>query len=107
MIKNGKIFTPPISTSILEGITRASAIQIARDQGYDVSEQNIAKSQLYTCDEFFFTGTAVEITPVLEVDRRKIGDGKIGPVTNRIKEAYAEIVSGNSSKYKSWLTEVY
>ena len=107
MIKNGKIFTPPISTSILEGITRASAIQIARDQGYDVSEQNIAKSQLYTCDELFFTGTAAEITPVLEVDRRKIGDGKIGPVTNRIKEAYAEIVSGNSSKYKSWLTEVY
>ena len=107
MVRDGKIFTPPVSTSILEGITRASTIQIARDQGYDVSEQNIAKSQLYICDELFFTGTAAELTPVLEIDKRKIGDGKIGPVTSKLKKTFTEIVSGNSTKHSSWLTQVY
>jgi branched-chain amino acid aminotransferase len=107
LVKNGKLLTPHVSASILEGITRASVIQIARDQGYTVTEPHIAKSQLYTCDELFFTGTAAEITPILEVDRRKIGDGKIGPVTSKLREAFTEIVSGDSTKYKSWLTEVY
>ena len=107
LVKNGEILTPQISASILEGITRASVIQIAEDQGYHVRQPHIAKSQLYTCDEFFLTGTAAEITPALEVDRRKVGNGKIGPVTSKLREIFTEIVSGNSTKYKSWLTEVY
>jgi len=107
LVKNGELLTPHVSASILEGITRASVIQIAKDQGYSVGEPHIAKSQLYTCDELFFTGTAAEITPILEVDRRRVGDGKIGPVTSRLREVFTEIVSGNSTKYKSWLTQVY
>jgi branched-chain amino acid aminotransferase len=67
----------------------------------------VSKSQLYICDEIFLTGTAAEVTPVIEMDRKKVGDGKIGPVTSKLKNIFTEIVSGNSTKYKSWLTEVY
>lgn len=107
LVKNGKIMTPAVSTSILEGITRASVIEIAKNLGYVVTEPHILKSQLYICDELFFTGTAAEITPILEVDRRRIGDGIIGPITSKLSEIFNEIVSGKSTKYKSWLTQVY
>jgi branched-chain amino acid aminotransferase len=106
-VKNEEILTPQLSESILEGITRASIIQIARDEGFNVRESHVSKSQLYICDEIFLTGTAAEVTPVIEMDRKKVGDGKIGPVTSKLKNIFTEIVSGNSTKYKSWLTEVY
>jgi branched-chain amino acid aminotransferase len=107
LVKKGKILTPHVSASILEGITRASVIQIATDMGYTVAEPHIVRSQLYACDELFFTGTAAEITPILEVDRRRVGDGKVGAVTTKLREVFREVVSGDSTKYKSWLTQVY
>lgn len=106
-VKNGEILTPQLSASILEGITRASVIQIARDQGYSVRESHLAKSQLYISDEIFFTGTAAEVTPVVEIDRKKVGDGNIGPVTLKLREIFTDIVSGKSEKYDSWLTRVH
>jgi len=106
IVKDGKLYTPPIYSDILEGITRASIIEIASDLGYEVYERPIARVELYTCDEAFFTGTAAEITPILEIDGRKIGDGEEGPITKRIRCMFEEAVRGKLPSYMKWLTEV-
>lgn len=107
LVKEGIIYTPPPSSSILEGITRASIIKMASDLGYRVVERPLLKSELYACDEAFFTGTAAEITPILKVDNRVIGDGKIGKVTNELKELFSKVVAGEKPEYRHWLTQVY
>lgn len=101
--KNGTLLTPP-ACHILPGITRDSVIQIARDLGYEVREENIIRNQLYLADEVFFSGTAVEVTPIREVDHRMINDGKPGPVCRDLMENFFQIVRGNLPKYEKWLT---
>jgi branched-chain amino acid aminotransferase len=94
--------TPP--TSILKGITRDAIIEIAEDNGIAVVEQRFTRDELYIADECFFTGTAAEITPVREVDDRRIGTGKPGPVTKHLQSTFFNAVKGEEEKYKSWLT---
>jgi len=107
LVRNGVISTPPASSAILEGITRDTIITLASDMGYRVVERLISRTELYTADEIFFTGTAVEVMPVVEVDGRTVGNGEAGPVTTAISEKYHRVVRGLEPRYKSWLTPVY
>jgi branched-chain amino acid aminotransferase len=106
IVKKGVVRTPPTSASILAGITRDTAIQLLREQGVEVVEANIARDELYTADEVFLTGTAAEITPVRDIDHRRIGRGEAGPVTRRLQETYFSVVKGNDTKHDHWLTYV-
>ncbi len=102
VVKDGKISTPPLATSILPGITRDSIIQIARSLGYEVAEQNLIRSELYLADEIFMTGTAAEVTPIRSVDDQEIGPP--GPVTRQIQETYLDIVRGRGDdRWSHWL----
>jgi branched-chain amino acid aminotransferase len=103
--RNGGLKTPPLN-SVLEGITRQSILEIAADEGVEVREADITRDELYCADEAFFTGTAAEITPIREVDRRKIGAGKPGPLTEMIQSRFFGIVGGENDKYRHWLTAV-
>ncbi|MBI3915489.1 MAG: branched-chain amino acid transaminase [Betaproteobacteria bacterium] len=105
MVKNGAIYEPEL-TSALIGITRESVITLARDMGYPVSARRITRDDLYIADEAFFTGTAAEVTPIREVDGRTIGEGKRGPVTTRLQQAFFECVNGKSDQYRDWLSPV-
>ncbi|MBI1861117.1 MAG: branched-chain amino acid transaminase [Deltaproteobacteria bacterium] len=105
VVKNRIISTPP-TAHILPGITRDSVIQIARDLGYTVREENIIRNQLYLADEVFFSGTAVEVTPIREIDHRPIGASKPGPVCKTISEAFFSAVHGDSPRYSAWVTSV-
>lgn len=105
MVKNKKLYTPK-PDSILPGITRNSILKISRNMDIKSFEKNIKPLELRLADEVFFTGTAVEVCPVLKIDGRKIGDGVVGPVTRKIKEEYGQIVRGQNNRYKKWLTHV-
>lgn len=107
IVRNGVIITPPVSADILEGITRQSVIALSKDMGYDVVERDISRYELYIADEAFFSGTAAEITPILSIDKRPVNDGKVGPITKKLKEKYENVVRGREPKYKGWLTPVY
>ncbi len=96
--------TPP--ATILKGITRDTAIQLAEDMGYEVVEQKFTRDDMYIADEIFFTGTAAEITPIREVDNREIGEGEPGPITKELQDRFFDVVSGNDDRYESWLTEL-
>jgi branched-chain amino acid aminotransferase len=104
MVKNGVVRTPPTSSAILAGITRDTAIQLLREQGIEVREELIARDELYIADEVFLTGTAAEITPVREIDHRRLGRGEAGPLTRRIQETYFSIAKGSDSRHDHWLT---
>lgn len=106
IVKKGRLCTPPLSASILAGITRDTILTLAREEGIPVSEEVLTRDQLYLADEAFFTGTAAEVTPVREVDDRKIGDGAVGPVTKRLQARYFDIVKGSDSSHPEWLTRV-
>ncbi|MHC2994340.1 MAG: branched-chain amino acid transaminase [Candidatus Atribacteria bacterium] len=101
-IRNEVIYTTSTAT-VLEGITRDSIIKIAQDMGYQVQEKYICRDELYISDEVFFTGTAAEVTPVREIDNYQIGEGKRGPITEKIQEKYFAIVKGRDAKYSDWL----
>ncbi|RMF29912.1 MAG: branched-chain amino acid transaminase [Candidatus Nitrosothermus koennekii] len=107
IVRDKKIYTPALSSGVLEGITRDTAITIAKDLGYEVIERSIPRTELYISDEIFVTGTAAEITPVISVDNNIIGDGKEGEVTKSIRETYSKTVRGEVSKYMHWLTPVW
>ncbi|TGN10973.1 branched-chain amino acid transaminase [Leptospira ilyithenensis] len=107
LVRNGEIHTPSVPSSILEGITRRSIFKIAADLGIKVVERDIARSELYISDEIFFSGTGVQVAWLKEVDRRKVGDGKIGPVTKKIQSLFFNTVRGEEAKYEDWLTPVY
>lgn len=106
IVRDGVIATPPTVTGILEGITRDTVIRMAKDMGFEVQERLIARSELYMCDEAFFTGTAAEITPIVSIDNRTVGDGSIGPVTRELRTKYFDVVVGRVPKYREWITEV-
>ncbi|MFP4213117.1 MAG: branched-chain amino acid transaminase [Desulfohalobiaceae bacterium] len=102
IVSKGMLKTPPLG-SVLAGITRDSVITLARDMGYQVLEQNFTRDEIYTADEAFFTGTAAELTPVRELDHRKIGAGKAGPVTQLLQQEFFSVVRGENLKYAGWL----
>jgi branched-chain amino acid aminotransferase len=105
IVRNNEIKTTPL-TSILEGITRDSIMQIAKDLKIPVKEERFTRDEVYIADEAFFTGTAAEVTPIREVDGRKIGPGKRGKITEKLQKTYFEIVKGKNRKYESWLTRI-
>lgn len=102
IVKNGVLKTTPL-TSVLNGITRDSVIQIAKSKGIPLVEERFTRDELYTAHEAFFTGTAAELTPIREVDDRMIGDGKPGPITRDLQATFFEIVKGKREEYKEWL----
>ena len=102
VVRDLELITPP-ETNILEGITRKSVIEIASREEIPVKEEYFTRDQLYTADEAFLTGTAAEITPIREVDERKIGNGKRGQITKRLQKKFFEIVHGKDSQYSKWL----
>jgi branched-chain amino acid aminotransferase len=104
MVKDGAVFTPPLSSPVLAGITRNSVMKILKDQGIEVKQTTFTRDSLYIADEVFFTGTAAEITPVREVDNRKVGTGMPGPITQKVQQTYMGVVRGSEPKYKEWLT---
>jgi len=105
IVRRGVLKTPPL-VSVLEGITRDSVVRIARDKGIEVIESPITRDEVYCADEMFLTGTAAELTPVREVDDRKIGAGSRGPITKTIQSTFFDAVKGKDRKYESWLTRV-
>jgi branched-chain amino acid aminotransferase len=105
VVRDGEIKTPPLA-NVLEGITRASVIELARDKGMSVTEAPITRDELYVADEIFLTGTAAEVTPVREVDHRQIGAGRRGPITKTLQDAFFDVVAGRDRKHERWLTFV-
>ena len=106
IIKNGVLYTPDLSGGALKGITRESIFQICKDLGIEIVVKRITRDEIYIADEAFFTGTAAEVTPIRELDRIEIGCGSRGPLTEKIQNAFFDIVNGRNPKYASWLTLV-
>ncbi len=105
IVRRGKLYTPEI-TSALEGITRETVMWLAAEEGIEVIEKRITRDEVYIADEAFFTGTAAEVTPIRELDNRTIGQGSIGPVTQRLQQAYLDLVTGRRAAPAEWLTLV-
>ncbi|SCK26240.1 branched-chain amino acid transaminase [Vogesella sp. LIG4] len=105
IVRKGKLYTPDL-TSALEGITRDTVVQIATEMGLQIIEKRITRDEVYSADEAFFTGTAAEVTPIRELDRRDIGEGKRGPITAEIQKRYFDCVKGLDSSKQHWLTYV-
>ena len=107
LVMGGKLITPPSSDNILMGITRDTVIKLASwELGIETIERSIDRSELYIADECFLTGTAAHVTPVLEIDRRKVGDGKVGKITKALQDLYFDVVRGRNKKYSDWCTPV-
>jgi branched-chain amino acid aminotransferase len=106
LVRDAVLYTPPLASGILQGITRDTVVRLARDLGYEVREQNIPREMLYVADEVFFCGTAAEITPVRSVDRIPVGDGNPGPVTRAIQAEYLGLARGRIPDRYGWLTPV-
>jgi branched-chain amino acid aminotransferase len=105
LVKNGCLYEPEL-TSALIGITRDSVITLAREMGYSVTARRITRDDLYLADEAFFTGTAAEVTPIRELDGRTIGDGRRGPITARIQQAFFDCVNGKAERHRDWLSPI-
>jgi branched-chain amino acid aminotransferase len=106
VVRNGVLQTAPLGNSVLPGITRDSVMQIARDLGIKIVEQQIPRESLYIADEVFFTGTAAEVTPIRSVDKISVGQGVIGPITKAIQQEFYGIVRGEKPDRHNWLTPV-
>jgi branched-chain amino acid aminotransferase len=107
IVRDGAIYTPPLSASILGGITRDSIIVLAREGGYQVTEMNLPREALYIADEVFCVGTAAEVTPIRSIDKLKIGSGRRGPVTEALQRAFFQVINGDVPDRHGWLTYVY
>ena len=106
VVRDGRISTPPLTASILDGISRRSIVQISRDLGIEVVERDIARAELYLADELFVCGTAAELTPVREVDDHAVGGGKPGEITRAVQTAFDDAVYGRAERYREWLDPV-
>lgn len=102
IVRSGMLITPSVNSDLLEGITRDSIMQIARDMKLQVVERTVTRSELYIADEAFVSGSSARITPVLSIDKRKVGEGKIGPITARLMAQYEQIQKGNTEEYGDW-----
>ena len=108
IVRDGKLVTPLGTDNILEGITRSTIMQLAREEmGLEVEERRIDRTELYIAEEAFFCGTGVQVAAIVEVDRRRVGSGKLGPVVSRLRDIYFDVVRGKVEKYKGWCTPVY
>jgi branched-chain amino acid aminotransferase len=107
MVRDGIVYTPPLGSSILGGITRDSVMTLARDLGYTITESIIPREALYIADELFFVGTAAEVTPIRSVDRQTVGAGKRGPITRALQQAFFDVINGEVPDTHGWLTYVY
>ena len=108
IVRNRTLITPPVSDNILEGITRRTLIDLATTQlGLPVVERSIDRTELYVADEAFFCGTGVQVAAIASVDRRPVGSGKMGPITNELRDLYFEVVRGNVPQYSDWCTPVF
>lgn len=107
MITRGKIVTPQLTDSVLESITRDTIIQLAKIKGYEIVERTIDRTELYTCDEAFLCGSAMEITPIFSIDKYIIGNGKVGEVTKELHLAYLDATIGKIDEFRDWVTPVY
>ncbi len=108
MARHGKLITPPVTDNVLEGITRDCVMTLAAGElGLEIVERSMDRSELYVCDELFFTGTAVGLAPVVRVDHRPVGDGAIGPLTRRLLQLYFDATRGRLPAYRRWLLGVY
>lgn len=103
IVRDSIIYTPPTSAAILAGVTRDTVITLAREAGHTVVERSFTRDELWTADEVFFTGTAAELTPIREIDRRQIGTGEPGPVTRDMQERYFAVVKGEANSHRDWL----
>ena len=106
LVRNGIVRTPSLASGVLEGLTREAVITMLRDDGYEVIEEEVTRTDLYYADEMFFTGTAAEVTPIREIDDRPVGDGRPGPVTKRAQEMFVDAVTGANERYADWLDYV-
>ena len=108
LVRGGKLITPALSEDILEGITRETVIELAREElGIEAAERPIGRTELYVAEEAFLCGTGAQVSPMIEVDKRPIGNGRIGPITAKIQALYFDVVKGKQKKYMHWLTPVY
>jgi branched-chain amino acid aminotransferase len=108
MVRRGEVVTPPVSDDILEGITRSALIELlGKELGLPVVERQIDRTELYVADEVFLCGTGAQVSPVIEIDHRRVGDGAIGPITARVKDTYFDAVRGRLPAYQDWLIPVY
>jgi branched-chain amino acid aminotransferase len=108
MVRDGRLITPAVTDDILEGITRAGLVQLASaEMGMETTSRTIDRSELYIADEIFLCGTGAQISPVVEVDHRTVGDGQVGPITRRLSELYFDVVRGRNPTYSDWVTPVY
>ncbi len=107
MVRDGRLVTPPVTSNILESITRATLLELARDAGIPTQEREIDRTELYVADEAFFCGSGAEITPINSVDRYPVGTGRPGPLTRRLQDLYFSVVEGRVPRYRDWLTPVY
>src|SRR5436305_12532926 len=105
---DSQLVTPPVTDNILVGITRSTILQLAREElGLECVERSIDRTELYVCEEVFLCGTGVEMTPVVEIDRRPVGTGKIGPISRKLTGLYQDVVHGRVAKYRDWCAPVY
>ncbi|MBI4840019.1 MAG: branched-chain amino acid transaminase [candidate division NC10 bacterium] len=108
LVRSGTLVTPDRSQDILEGITRDTLLTVCREElGLTVTERQVGRTELYVADEVFLCGTGAQVAPVIQVDRRPVGSGKMGPITARIQQLYFEVVKGKHPKYRHWCTPVY
>jgi len=108
MVRDGTVFTPPITDNILEGITRRTVISLLREElGYEVVERSIDRTEIYIADEAFFSGTGVQICAITKVDHRPIGTGKMGKIVSELRDLYFNVVRGRMPKYRQWCAPVY
>jgi len=108
LVRNGKLITPSLDENILIGVTRNSVIDIAKiEMGLEVIERPVQRGELYTCDEAFFTGTAANVAPIVEIDRRRVGDGEIGPISRKLSELYLDVIHAKNPRFAHWCTPVY
>lgn len=108
IVRDGKLVTPPITSDVLEGITRSVIVDLARNElGLTVVERPIDRTELYVADEAFFCGTGVEVKPIIEIDRRNVGSGHVGSVSTLLMQRYGEVVRGRVERYREWCTPIY
>jgi branched-chain amino acid aminotransferase len=106
LVRNGKLVTPGTAADILEGITRSTILEIAKDLNIETEERSIDRSELYLADEAFFCGSSAKITPILSIDKRPVGNGQVGPITKKLSATYDKIQIGDNPSYKHWLIAV-
>ncbi|MCL5961234.1 MAG: branched-chain amino acid transaminase [Chloroflexi bacterium] len=108
VVRKGRLITPPVTENILEGITRNTSMELAREElGVEAGERQIDRTELYVADECFLCGTGAQVSAIGEIDRRKVGSGEVGPITRQLQKLYFDIVRGKVEKYRKWCTPVY